>query len=393
MSDLEDILGDKRISFFVAETYPSFAGGGLNAFSMARFLARKGADTSVTCLNYNNTLIGKENRFGVQINRICYFNKNILTKLFSFPNLLYHYSTRVCKSDIVFIYGCYMPGYLWIILLAWFFGKCVVFRSTLLGDDDMTSLKQKPFWKIKRYLFGRITLYFAINEKFKTIWEKEVGYHPPIFMSQQGIDSSIFNSILRENSLFNKNKTPIIITNAILIERKGHRQVFQQLSLINADFKYIVIGQYLPDAHHRSNEHEINEMKELYALGKNLLGSKIEFVNTVEDITPYLAHANLFLYGGVKDGTPNAVLEAMASGVPVLMYNAGENEDLFKPGYAVEMFNSFSEIPEKINALLSDKNKMKTIAENATQTISKFYTFEKVATRLFNTIHCINLKE
>jgi glycosyltransferase involved in cell wall biosynthesis len=388
---LEAILNKKRISFFVAETYPSFAGGGRNAFSMARFLGRKGALVKMACLNYNKGLLQKEVKDGVLINRISYFNKNLLVKLFSTPNLLFQYSRLILQSDIIFIYGCYMPGYLWIILFSRLFKKCLVFRSTLLGDDDMASLSQKPFWIIRKKIFNMIGLYFAINEDFKNIWLQHMKTQVPVFMSQQGVDSYIFNPNVRQRIQNVPKKVPIILSNAILIERKGYRHIFKALEKVKSDFRFVVIGQYLSDEYHRSTDKELKEMKELHALGIKMLGDRIEFISTTENILPYLSQSDLFLYGGILDGTPNAVLEAMAVQLPVLMYDAGVNKDIFSPGRTVEMLDNFEELPQKIDAILADLSKMEIIAENAATTISKKYTFEKVVTRLFSALPCKNL--
>lgn len=388
MSKIENILTKKRISFFVAETYPSYAGGGRNAFRFAQYLSNSGASASIYCLNYNGKLEKREGKGNLIINRILYYNKNLLVKLLSIPNVLFSYVRAVFKSEIILIYGDYLPGYYWILLLGSFLGKYTIFRSTLLGDDDIESIKKKPFWRIKKKAFNRLKLYFAINEEFKNSWIEQMGDRIPVFMHQQGVDSEIFNTNIRKNNEHNRNEVPVLLTNAILIERKGYRKLFEALTQVKANFRFIVIGQYLPDKHHRSSAREQKEMRELYELGQKLLGENIEFVNTLEDITPLLAKSAIFIYGGSQDGTPNAVLEAMAVGLPVLMYNSGVNDSIFIANDTVLQFNSFEEMPDILDSIIDNHDLLEKIGQNAAQSIRKNYTFDQVVTRLSEIISC-----
>lgn len=388
MSKREHILTQKRIAFFVAETYPSYAGGGRNAFRFAQFLSNRGANAAIYCLNYNGKLESREKKSELTINRILYYNKNLIAKLLSVPNVLLSYIRAVFKSEIIFIYGHYLPGYYWIFLLGSFLGKYTIFRSTLLGDDDIESIKKKPFWWFKKKAFSRLDLYFAINEAFKKNWIEVMEDRIPVFMHQQGVDSELFNSNLRKNKVHLKNEVPVLLTNAILIERKGYRELFEALTRVKSNFRHIVIGQFLPDKYHRSSAKEQKEMQELVELGKTLLGENIEFVNTLEDITPLLAKSAIFIYGGSQDGTPNAVLEAMAVGLPVLMYNSGVNDSIFIPNDTVLQFNSFEEMPDILDSIIDNHDLLEKIGQNAAQSIRKNYTFDQVVTRLSEIISC-----
>jgi glycosyltransferase involved in cell wall biosynthesis len=283
-----------------------------------------------------------------------------------------------------------MPGYEWIIIWGRILGKCTIFRSTLLGDDDSTSLINKPLGNLRKKVFMHLSLYFAINKKFEEIWRKEMGDKTPVFCSIQGIDPLIFNTKIR----IEKNNTtncPVILSNALLIKRKGYEQIFNELAKLNFNFKYRIIGQYLPSKHHKSSSIEEKEMAELHALGKKLLGEKIEFINTVEDITPYLRSADVFVYGASKDGTPNAVLEAMAVGLPVLMFNPPLQDDLFLDQTTLLSFYNFDQLNKKLQNVIYDKEMAEKIGENAAQAILKNYTFEKVVTSLLNKLNCHNL--
>jgi glycosyltransferase involved in cell wall biosynthesis len=371
--------------FFTAETYPSYAGGGRNAFNLARHLTRKNYSCSIVVLNYNNQLLNRECIFGVKIYRIPYFHKFLLLKILSFPVLLINYIKYIHRSTTIFVYGRYLPGSAFIICFAKLLRKKVVYRSTLRGDDDIPGLRRKGFWFFWRFCLKKINGYHAINSHFADQWKQEFGAQPKVLCQPQGVDGRFFNtSVLSQSE--KHGEFPVLITNGILVERKGYRKFFEQLSKVSFPFKLIVIGQHKPDSIHKSNLQETKEMHTLYELGKNLLGEKVEFMNTLEDIRPLLANADLFLYAASVDGTPNAVFEAMAVGLPVLMLDAGHNKEIFIEDVTVKYFKSFKELPKQMEELLQNLTWRAELGTSAADSIAKNYTFEILESKLMQLI-------
>lgn len=63
-----------------------------------------------------------------------------------------------------------------------------------------------------------------------------------------------------------------------------------------------------------------------------LLPGRVEFVGRVDDAATLYRRANVFLLTSDHEGTPNVVLEAMASGVPILSTKVGDVPDLLGEG-------------------------------------------------------------
>ena len=176
-----------RLVAFATETYPSFAGGGRSAFNFCKSLAHNGAHPSIVCLNYNKSLKSFDTKDGVFIQRIAYYNKNLFSKLLSIPTLCTNYFGQIFKNDVIVIYGYFLPLTWLIIMLGILAGKKVVFRSTMLEVDDYQSIANKSFGKIHLCFLKRVTLYFAINEKFaKLAKQLPSGLYNKIFTSYQG---------------------------------------------------------------------------------------------------------------------------------------------------------------------------------------------------------------
>lgn len=63
----------------------------------------------------------------------------------------------------------------------------------------------------------------------------------------------------------------------------------------------------------------------------NLAGA-VTFSGTVPDMRPLYEQADIFVLTSDHEGTPNVVMEAMASGLPVVATNAGGTSDLIEDG-------------------------------------------------------------
>lgn len=376
---------DKKVAFFVAETIPSFAGGGLNAFNFARFLVNQGAQAQILCLNYNNVLLKKQVVDKVQILRIAYYNLNILTKIVSLFGLVCSYIKLIKTNDILFIYGRYLPAYIIIILTGRIYKKNVIFRSSLLNDDDIIAIKKYSgiFWPLYKFAFRQISMYYAINKKFDEKWREIFSDTIPVLCTIQGVDTSVFSSTENKlNSLKKRNKVFSILSCGILIERKAYRYTFEALSHLEIDFKYTVIGQHLPDKYHRSSVSETCEMKSLYRLGNKLLGNKIEFINTVFNIKDYYTNADLFLHLAEEEGTPNVLLEAMAMGLPIITRPFEGLSDIIRQGENIEVLFPGKDLCNLINKLYNDPDYANNLGSMASSTIKKEFTFFHVARKI-----------
>ena len=92
-----------------------------------------------------------------------------------------------------------------------------------------------------------------------------------------------------------------------------------------------------------------------------------------------MVKANALVEAGLRDGMPNAVLEAMACGVPVVATPVGGVLDVLKDGtngIAVNV-NDAEMLAEKILELLDDPEKRSRLGKNSRVTIMKNFTPEK----------------
>jgi glycosyltransferase involved in cell wall biosynthesis len=97
------------------------------------------------------------------------------------------------------------------------------------------------------------------------------------------------------------------------------------------------------------------------------IGGRVHFVGQVEDPSPYLRRARLFVLPSWAEGMSNALLEAMAFALPVVATRVGGNVDLIQDGVTGLLVEPGQ--PEQLAAamarLLADEGFARTLGCNA----------------------------
>lgn len=376
--------------FCAAFTPPLNAGGGRNAYNFARFLSEKGYPITLLSLNRRGKHPSKSKTGNLVIRRILYFNQNIITKLLSLFIILPNYFFYVLKHDLVFIYGGNIIGYEFIILIGKIFRKKIIFQSLLIHDDDIETLVEHRFaGTLRKWILNQITVYFAINPLFKDLWVKTYLTGEKIFESPQGVNTQIYSPISLEEKLMLRKKINIpsnafvLVTVGDLITRKGFQELFDSLAKMQIPFYYLVIGNYsVPKDHYMSAF--ISEMNRLYHIAKSKLGKKILFTGPKENVQEYLKASDVFLLNSTNEGLPNALLEAMACGLPCIIREIPGRYDYIAENMTnIILSNDIITIIKRINRLFLQPTLRQTIGKSASMTINRIASFDVVWEKLY----------
>lgn len=207
-------------------------------------------------------------------------------------------------------------------------------------------------------------IYFFLTPLIKVIWRKSASVvansmglkelaqktdkNQKIAVIANGIDVANFRP---EHSL-QKDK-PFIITlgGTRITERKGINYLVEALSKLHLKYPNIflkLVG-------------EGNEKENLEKLIKDFkLENFVEFVGMVsrEKIAFYYQEASLFVLPSLNEGMSNAMLEALASGLPILATNTGGTSELVEDGengFIIKM-KDVDDLAQKIELLISDND-------------------------------------
>jgi len=123
----------------------------------------------------------------------------------------------------------------------------------------------------------------------------------------------------------------------------------------------------------------------LQALAKTLgISQHVEFVGDCDNVAAYLGTADIYVQPSRDEGLPNAVLEAMAAGLPVVASDVGGNRDLVEDGVTGILVRSESidELAGAISRMLEETSQRSVMGEQARQKILAEYSMTSVVDRL-----------
>ena len=131
---------------------------------------------------------------------------------------------------------------------------------------------------------------------------------------------------------------------------------------------------------------------------KRLTEAKIPFshkyIENFPDISKYYHALDIYLVTSRDEGGPKAILESMASGIPIVTTDVGIARDVVnhgKNGFIAEIEN-VDEIVKFASKVLNDQEKTKTIISNALGTV-KEYSWENIARLYYKKMYSKLLKE
>lgn len=364
---------------FTTETYPAYAGDGLNALLFARTIVRKGYNTSIVCLNPNGSLPNADLIDGVRIIRIPYKIKTKVGRAFlrikmilSLFRIGMHYSHWL-------IYGA-MPAHRLIILFGRLFNSDVIFRSTLYGFDNankLVSSENRLANFVNRKIYQKVSAYYALNSVFKSEWEASFKNHNNcIFLSPQGVDVNRYGKVneskyeLRDRLNLPINR-PIVLMVGHLINRKGFPEIFEWLCRIEEDFLLVHVGRSTAPSWDAISTRNA-EMISTKSVGEKMLGDRILFASETLNPEIYFLSADIFLLASYSEGFPsNSINEAMAAGLPVLSRKIVGSMDCIVDGSTGVLFESETEFIEKFRILLLNPKQRQTLGVNAKNFVLK----------------------
>lgn len=187
-----------------------------------------------------------------------------------------------------------------------------------------------------------------------------------------GIDITQFGKSENKKDQKFEDKFKILCVTRIT-PRKGVRyliEAFGKLSKKNNKLSLEIIG-------------DGDEKKNLENLAKELeIADKVDFIGLVphEELPPYFEKADVFVLPSLNEGMSNSMLEALASGLPLVATDTGGTRELVKEeknGFIIKMKDS-SDLAEKIEKLIGNNDLRKKMGEESRKKAENM-SWEKVA--------------
>lgn len=252
-----------------------------------------------------------------------------------------------------------------------------------LWGSDILFLKIPILSHLIKFLLGRANAIICENQHFKVQLVKLGFKKEKISIIPNGIDIDSFkprDKVTARTTLNLPLNKLIILAVGSLTKNKGHNYLIQALSLIlntKDDIHLYIVGE--------GNE-RASLNKEIQRLNLN---AKITLVGQVtnETIPAWLNAADIFALPSLHEGTPNSLLEAMASGLPVVASVTGGIPDIIDDKRSLVTPGSSKELEEKLVLLLESPEAREQLGKNARLKLEADYGSWKTHAERVNAIY------
>jgi glycosyltransferase involved in cell wall biosynthesis len=129
---------------------------------------------------------------------------------------------------------------------------------------------------------------------------------------------------------------------------------------------------------------------------KQAAGAGVKFLGQVNNTAPYMRAADLFVLPSATEGLSNALLEALAAGLPAIATAVGGTPDVIEHGATGWLVSpdTPAELQEAILTLLADPEGRARLGRNGRERVTQNYALPVTATRLrklYDQLSCNNL--
>lgn len=236
---------------------------------------------------------------------------------------------------------------------------------------------------INRFLFRSVLTYIITNSR--DIKEKIFAQNNRIIDERKvhviynGVDTQLWprhETPARQNE---RNKKLILGNAGRLVEQKGHEHLIRIAGLLKdkqVDFELHIAGKG-----------KLENMLKKYCIEKNL-ENEIVFHGFVEKMQDFLSGLDMYISTSVHEGSSNVIIEAMATGTPVIAFDVSSMPELIEDnetGFLIP-FPDAQLFAEKIIFLKNNRAELNTFGANARKRVEEKFDFSKNMQQIFKLI-------
>jgi len=362
------------ILFTIRYFYPFIGGTEKQALALASCLVKKGVKAKILTSHFEKKWSKCEFIDGVEVIRLFSPRIKVLGALIFLFCLAYYLVRNRKEFSLIHTYQIGYTSFL-SILLGILLKKPAIIKLASGGwGGDVRRARKTPFGKVFLFMVQKaskiVTLSTTIEQE---LIEEEIAASK-ICLIYNGVDLVRFNEMKGKSQLRKKlgipDKKTIIYTGRLSPE-KGVDLLIRSFSKLESTLEYQLV--IIADGPEWEN---IVRLLENYQLTNSVI-----LLPEVDDVARYLNTADLFVLPSLFEGLSNSLLEAMASGLPVVSTRVGGSIDIIENGINGLLVDVDDEeqLTQAISKVLEDLLLGKTMGENARKTIEASYDLNKIA--------------
>lgn len=363
-----------KVLHVIERFYPLIGGAEIQALQLIKKLKAKGIEIDVLTRKVDGNLSDFGVFDGIPVYRL--EPKGLKASKFMFAWNVYKFIKKR-DYDIIHVHGIYS-----------IFGMgCILAGKKVIGKLTNSIGKHKQNKIIRTFklsVLRKIDKIIAISNQIKLEIYKMGFDTKQIITIPNGVDTHKFkpDSKKKFKRLLKLPKDKIIaIFCGKLIQEKGLDILLKAMISIVKDFPQLLLLVCGAGKHREGDlESDLKKTVQECSLNKN-----VQFVGDVFNMPDYFKAADIFIFPSRREGLPNALLEAISSGLPTIASNIGGNIDIIKDNYNGLLFESENEkeLAEKIVVLVKDKKMQRKFSKHARTTAVKNFSLDIVCEDYF----------
>jgi glycosyltransferase involved in cell wall biosynthesis len=219
----------------------------------------------------------------------------------------------------------------------------VLYESVLLDEDTPGGVVKSKFGRLQVWLMKSYQTILAISEALAEDYRKFGFSASQVFTLVNCVDDKLFSpakSAEEKISLRQKINIPsdaiVLVFVGSVIERKGVDvlvRAYVEASAKCPDLYLLIVGPNNKNENPSLDEGFVNDLYSL--LIQNNLSERVSFIGLIQDrqnLAEVYRASDIFVFPSNKEGLGNVILEAMASGLPVLVSRLPVLDKIIKHG-------------------------------------------------------------
>lgn len=267
-------------------------------------------------------------------------------------------------------------------------GIPTLYQAVLLDADTPSGIQQEGFGKLKLHLLKNFSMILPISE-FMTQDYVDHSFSPQqVTTLMNSVDTDLFhplNRVSERTSLRQKFGLPtdatILIFVGSIIERKGVDvliSAFQKICLTRPEAYLLMVGPDKRDDNPSVDESWIASLRQ--ELVKAGLAQHFQFFGMVanrQTLADLYQACDIFVFPSRKEGLGNVVLEAMASGLPVVVSDLPVLRGIIRPAIngMTTPVNDIAATAATVMRLMQNPPLQKKISKAALQNMVENFSF------------------
>ena len=379
------------ICMVVGAFYPDISGGAVQCLNLIDSLKQDFDFYVIATYKISSKKRGIKNIFteevinGFKVFRINLHPSSIISEALSLLAIFIIFFKIKGKVSVFHMHGYTRKGYI-VTILAKIFGKRIIIKTTSFGIDDPLSIKKigiMPF-----ALYSLADAYVLTSPAQKESHKLSGLREDKAFMIPNGVNLSRFNIPAPEEKICLRQEMGIpdsfevILSVSFFSEDKGIDMFAESLLLLPPDKLKDLFLIFIGSKDGKELEVDAKIVKKVYnSIDSINIRSRCLFIDKVYEMERYFKVSDIFILPSKREGLPNALLEAMASGLCCIASKLEGATDYIidsqKEGYLLNALNPAS-IADILKNIIGDKGLQHRIGFEAHSKIRRMFDMERI---------------